>query len=129
MCINCTYDKLEQLRWELLVQHSELKGEKPSPEIVDTVKDRMKNNKGLLLPRVRLKRSDGMNDQQYDEAKSLFKQAMMLMREKEIEAISIVSDLLEREVMQKKPVVHIDAMHILNGSDELPDYPVSDSDS
>lgn len=118
MCLKCTHAHLEQLRWELLIQEHELQGLKPSQEIVDTVKDRIKENGGKpMLPRIKLQRTDDMSDQQYGEATFLFKEGMLQRRRAEIMAIDIVQNLLNSEVFQPYQVLTVPANAVLNGED------------
>jgi len=119
MCLKCTYAHLESLRWELLLQQHELEGVKPSEEIVDTVKNRMKENDGkAMLPRIKLERPDDMDDQHYGEATHIFKEGMLMRRKAEIAAIDIISNLLENEVFQPYPVLTVPANVVLNGPEE-----------
>lgn len=122
MCLKCTHAHLEQLRWELLLQEHELQGIKPSPEIVDTVKERVKENGGTMLPRIKLQRTDDLNDQQYGEATFLFKEGMLQRRRAEIMAIDIVQNLLTSEVLQPYQILTVPASVVLNGDDEDGDY-------
>jgi hypothetical protein len=122
MCLKCTHAHLEQLRWELLIQEHELQGIKPSPEIIDTVKDRIKESGGkAMLPRIKLQRTDDMNDQQYGEAVYLFKEGMLQRRRMEIMAIDIVQNLLTSEVFQPYQVLTVPANVVLNGDDDETD--------
>lgn len=118
MCMKCVYAQLEQVRWELVLQQCELTGQKPSPEVLETLKERLKDGGGVILPRVRLERPAGMDDQQYNEATEIFKQAVSQKREMQIAALQIVCDLLEGEVLfQSEPVVTVNAGHVLNGGE------------
>jgi hypothetical protein len=129
MCLKCTQAHLEQLRWELVVQEHELQGLKPSFEIVESVKDRIKANGGKpMLPRIKLERPDDMDDQHYQEACVLFKEGLLHRRKVEIAAIELVSNLLENEVFQPFPVLKVSAGVILNGGDEDDDTETADTD-
>lgn len=125
MCMKCVYSALEQLRWELVLQECELSGQKPSPEVLDTVKDRVQGN-NVLLPRIRLERPEGMDDQHYNEATGIFKDVMLQKRRQQIAALQIVADLLEGEcIFKSDSVVSVNAGHVLNGGEEEGDVPGS----
>lgn len=73
---------------------------------------------GLLLPKVRLTRPNGMSEQDFDEAKSIFKDVLQSRRQAQIAAVSFIMDLIEHEVEPQLGVVKISATEVLQGGQE-----------
>lgn len=124
MCIKCTFADLELLRWELVVQMDQLSGGKTSPEVMETVKDRVKERGNAMLPRIKLKRPKEMQDFQYGEATEIFKDAMLQRRRVQMAAIEVVAELLENEVIDQEPnqVVTVDAGSIMEQGGDQEQY-------
>lgn len=118
MCMSCTYKMLEQLRWELVVQDAQLKGEKISPEVMESAKSCADENGCVLVPKVRLTRPKGMDETQFDEAKGIFKDVMKSKRQSQIAAVSILMDLLENEIMPQPGTIRISATEVLQGEQD-----------
>jgi hypothetical protein len=116
MCLNCLYGQLDQLRWELVLQQHELNGTKISSEVAETAKERFTAN-GIIMPKISLLRPKDMSDQEYQEASQIFKEVMLQKRQQQIAAIEILTDLLENEIFQPRPL-SIDARAVLNGGEE-----------
>lgn len=117
MCMSCTYKMLEQLRWELLVQEGQVKGQKVSPEVMESAKSCADENGCFLLPKMKLTRPKGMSDQDFSEAKGIFKDVIGMKREAQIAAISAVMDLLESEVLPQPGTIKISAAEVLQQDD------------
>ena len=120
-CKSMVFTVLDQLRWELVLQKSQLEGQKPSEEVIETAKNCVSKTGGTILPKIQFDKSREMDDQQYQEALSIFKEHMTQKRTLEIASIDVLMSLFENEVIPYPDKVHkilkVDAAELFNDDD------------
>lgn len=112
MCMKCVYAQLEQVHWELVHQENQYNDVQSSPEIVDTIKEYAQGTGCVCLPQLVLQKPNDMSPEEFQEAGSVFKQYMSEKRKVQLEALAIVMNLFETEILPFPDNVADKQMHI-----------------